>query len=87
MYQFDLIIKSREGIVYNGRALSLTSFNKKGRFDILPTHANFISLIQNKISFKTPDGNVKEIAITNALIRVRHDNVEVYLGIEAFDKN
>ena len=33
------------------KASALTSENKAGRFDILPSHANFISIIYNSIVF------------------------------------
>lgn len=86
MPQFDLTIKSREGIIFSGKVESVTSYNKKGKFDILPTHANFISLIFDKITVRTSSGETKEIAIKNALLRVRQDVVEVYVGIETFGK-
>ena len=43
--KFKLLVKSREGILYQGEVESMTSFNEKGEFDILSRHANFISLI------------------------------------------
>lgn len=32
--------------IYDGEALSVSSTNSTGKFDILPFHANFITLIQ-----------------------------------------
>lgn len=83
MFKFKLLVKSREGIVFNGEVISLTSFNTKGRFDVLPQHANFISLIKNKLIIRDTQTNIKELPISNGLMRVKGDNVEVYLGIEA----
>jgi F0F1-type ATP synthase epsilon subunit len=41
-------ITSPDRVVWQGSADSVSSTNKKGDFDILPQHANFITIIQNK---------------------------------------
>lgn len=41
-------INSPEKVIWEGRALSVTSTNSKGVFDVLPHHANFITIIENK---------------------------------------
>ena len=41
-------INSPEKVIWEGRALSVTSANSKGTFDVLPHHANFITIIENK---------------------------------------
>lgn len=33
--------------IFSGKALSISSKNSAGNFDILPSHANFITLIKN----------------------------------------
>jgi F0F1-type ATP synthase epsilon subunit len=79
--KFNLIIRSREGVVFQGAVDSVTSFNEEGIFDILALHANFISLIQKKLIIR-PEGDEKEIMIDfdTALLRVRENSAEVYLG-------
>ncbi len=88
---FHLKVSSREGIVFEGEVSSLSSYNEKGKFDILASHANFISLIKKSLTIradgsdtddKTNKGVTKEIAFDNALLRVQENKVEVYLGIE-----
>ncbi len=34
--------------IFEGEAVSLSSVNSSGKFDILPFHANFITLVQNQ---------------------------------------
>lgn len=34
--------------IYDGPAFSVSSFNSMGRFDILPMHANFITMVQKQ---------------------------------------
>lgn len=57
--------------IYDGEALSVSSTNSTGKFDILPYHANFITLIQ-----KNP-----------VILRVRKNDTgqKAELGLEVFD--
>jgi F0F1-type ATP synthase epsilon subunit len=80
--KFNLLVRSRDGVVFRGDVDSITSFNETGEFDVLPEHANFISLIQKQIVIRDLKGEVRRIEISNALMRVRENFVEVYLGVE-----
>lgn len=84
--KFHLKVASREGVVYEGNVDSVTSYNEKGKFDILASHANFISLIKKGLTIRdsavVSKEAVKEISFNTALLRVRENKVEVYLGIE-----
>lgn len=80
--KFHLLVRSREGIVYRGDVDSITSFNDEGEFDVLAGHANFISLIQNRLVIRDMEGNMRNIRVSSALMRVRENFVEVYLGVE-----
>ena len=80
---FKLKIISREGKVFDGNVESITSFNARGKFDVLASHANFISLIKKRLTFREPKlGGVRDINFETALIRVRENLVEVYVGVE-----
>lgn len=80
---FYLKVVSREGLVYEGKVESISSFNDLGKFDVLARHANFISLITKGLVIREKEeGNEKNIQFDNALIRVRENNVEVYIGVE-----
>lgn len=37
--------------IYDGEAVSISSVNSMGKFDILPYHANFITLVKKKPIF------------------------------------
>lgn len=79
---FHLKIVAKDGVLFEGDIKSLTSYNTKGRFDILAQHANFISIIFKSIKIVDPKGNSKEMTIEKALLRNRQNNTEVYLGID-----
>lgn len=80
--RFRLLVRSREGVIFEGEVKSITSYNDQGKFDVLAKHANFISLIQKKLTIIEPDEKVTEIPVDNALLRTRENKVEVYLGIQ-----
>lgn len=81
---FHLRIISREGVVFEDDASSISSYNEKGLFDILAQHANFISLLQKSMQIIDLQGQKKEITFPNALMKVTQNHVNVYLGIEWF---
>jgi len=81
--KFHLRILSREGVLFEGEVASITSYNEKGKFDVLAQHANFITLTTKGIYIReTGSEEEKVINFDNALIRVRQNNVEAYVGIE-----
>ena len=84
---FNLTVDSREAVIYKGSVKSISSFNEKGKFDILKEHANFISLIQNRLIVIGADEKRFEIPLNNALLRARGNNVEVYIGVQNLLKN
>lgn len=79
---FHLKIVAKDGILFDGDIKSLTSYNDKGKFDILALHANFISIIYKSIKIVDPKGQAKEMNIEKALLRNRQNNLEIYLGID-----
>jgi F0F1-type ATP synthase epsilon subunit len=76
-----LTVKNRDGIIFKGEIVSLTSYNEKGKFDILAKHANFISLVKKEIEYRLINKETKKIEIDNAVLKVLNDKIEIYLGI------
>lgn len=74
-------VRSREEVYYEGEAYSLTSYNNRGIFDILPQHANFISLIDKYIKITKTDGSEIKLDITNSVLHVIANKVTVYFNI------
>jgi F0F1-type ATP synthase epsilon subunit len=75
-------VRDRESVIYEGMAKSLSSQNEKGKFDILPLHANFISLLGETLIIKKEDDIEQEIPLANGVVRAVENKVEVYLGIK-----
>lgn len=69
-------------IVWEGEALSVSSENSDGPFDILPFHAHFISIILDKpIVINLLDGTTKEYNYSQSVIHVKNDKVSIYADI------
>ena len=79
-------VKTSEKVLFSGEAKSLSSTNEKGPFDILPYHANFFSIIKEKIMIIHRDNKKTEISIKdNGIMKVMENKVSIFLGIETID--
>lgn len=77
----NIIIRKRDEIVFQGLVKSISSINDKGNFDILPMHANFVSVIRDRINVVEENGESINISIIRGIIKVMENQVEIYLGI------
>lgn len=79
-----LIIKVRspESTLFDGQAKALSSVNEQGRFDVLPQHAHFITLIKELLVIYDKDDKLKTIKLDGGVMKVSDNIVDVFLGIE-----
>lgn len=75
----SVVIRSREDIIYQTEAAAVSSANERGKFDILPYHAHFISLIQEKVIIHEKNGEQREFEIGTGLMHVEENRVSIYL--------
>jgi F0F1-type ATP synthase epsilon subunit len=74
-------INSPEKIIWEGDALSVSSANASGPFDILPFHTNFISVMENKeIIIKTESG-VQKFTYPISVLYNHSNQVHIYTNI------
>ena len=66
---------------FEGKAISVSSQNQLGDFDILPQHTNFITLIYNYLTIVTPKKEIIKYNFKRGVLRVRKNKVEVFLGL------
>jgi F0F1-type ATP synthase epsilon subunit len=78
-----VMVRNTEDILFDGDVDRITSFNEIGRFDVYPMHANFISIIEKELTLYNKHEKVKEIKLERAVMKVKQDIVNIYLGIEA----
>ncbi|MCL4398036.1 hypothetical protein M1403_03380 [Patescibacteria group bacterium] len=65
--------------IFTGDIASLSSKNSSGPFDILPQHANFVTLInKDPITARLPDGSKKVFEFPQAVLRCHEGKIEVF---------
>lgn len=78
---FPILIRDKERVLYNGQALSLTTWNSKGIMDVLPGHSHLVSIIEKQLDIIKNDGNTLSVPVTKAILKVFQGEVRVYLGV------
>jgi len=74
-------INSPDKLIWEGEAFWVSSVNSQGPFDILPFHANFVSILENqKIRINTTTG-VVEYSFPHSVIYVHSNTVFIYTNI------
>lgn len=66
---------------YNDQAYSITALNNTGPFDILPKHHNFMTLLNPCELVIDRDGGPIRIRIARGIMRVKQDEVVVFLDV------
>ncbi len=67
-------------VFFEGRAKSVSSENKLGKFDVLPEHANFVSLIFNEVTIVTEKGEKINYKFKRGVLKVAENKVRIFLG-------
>lgn len=76
-------IVSPKGVLFADRAFFLSSRNVMGNFDILPRHANFITLVEGvPITIRTVQNGSKTFNFPLAIIYTKNSQVSIYTDIQ-----
>lgn len=74
----SVIARAPFEVFYEGQAESLSAENKVGRFDILPGHADFFSMLEPcTVHIVTANDSV-EFPISTGIVTVRDDEVMLF---------
>ncbi|MGM0628951.1 MAG: hypothetical protein ACQESA_00810 [Patescibacteria group bacterium] len=69
-------------VVWEGYALSISAENTNGVFDILPQHANFITILKDTpIVVKTESKTQKEFTFPRSLLYAKENEVKIYANV------
>jgi F0F1-type ATP synthase epsilon subunit len=74
-------IKSVDKAIWEGEADWVSSENSHGPFDILPMHANFISIVENKIIKIKTAQKVETFTFPHSIIYAHENKVFVYTNL------
>ncbi len=66
---------------FRGMAEAVSSQNKLGKFDILPEHTNFITLIFNNLIVHTIDKEKITYKFKRGVLETSENKVNVFLGL------
>lgn len=77
----DVVVRKRTGTVYTGQVLRISSINEVGPFDIYPHHAQFVTVIKQRLEIAKETGKPATFDLDRGILRVKANNVEIYLGI------
>ena len=64
-----LSVSNRDRRVFEGSVKALSAFNAKGPFDVLPGHANLISLIHNGLVIHKNERERQTIAYQKGVLK------------------
>ena len=80
--KLDVSVRNRSNVLFDGKVNSVTSHSGAGEFDVLPQHANFVTLIKDMIVINKGRSDEKKIEVkSGGLMNVGQDKIDVYLGI------
>lgn len=77
-----LKVITRQGVLFDAEVDSVSSVNNRGPFDVLRQHAQFITIIKDKVTIRKLDNTIQEIPVDNAVMRVKGELVQVFLGVK-----
>ncbi len=66
---------------FRGVAEAVSSQNKLGKFDILPEHTNFITLIVDDLTIYAPDKKKITYQFERGVLEISENKVNVFLGL------
>lgn len=89
MEYLSVRIDSPEKVIWEGIAISVSSKNSQGPFDILPHHASFITLVEGgPIEIATPSadgsaggGKKMKFNFDRSILFVRQNQVKIYTNL------
>lgn len=74
-------IKNKKEQLFLGDALSVTSKNDDGVFDILPFHVNFITLIYDFIVIDRNQQTERRFEMENGVLYTLGNKIDIYIGL------
>lgn len=74
-------VRGRQGLIFFGELKAVTAVNSKGLFDVLFGHANFVSMIKDKVILRRADGRIDEINVEDGVMVVEDNTVKIFMGV------
>lgn len=78
----DVTVLNTNKLLFSKKAKSVSSTNEKGRFDILPNHQDFISLINDFIEIRDLSAQKTLFKIKTAVLYLKDNRLIIFIGID-----
>lgn len=75
-------VKSPGQKLFEGTAEAVSSNNERGRFDILPFHANFISLIKDFVIIHQRNKKPLQIPMEAGIVKAYENTIKILVGVQ-----
>ena len=81
--KLSVIARAPFNVYYEGEATAVSATNKVGRFDILPGHADFFSILRSDEILIEPGGGKETVKFTinNGIMTVRDNEVLLFVDM------
>ncbi len=79
--RLSVVINSPNEVIWSGSATSVSSKNSAGTFDILPGHANFITMVQSEPITVRFNEKERVFKYENAVLSVYEGTVVIYADV------
>lgn len=83
--KLQIKVSDSEQVHFEGEADVLSSTDENGPFDLLPMHANFISIINDHLIIYKSKQVLKEVKLETGILKVADNRVSVFLGLQALE--
>ncbi|PIV01185.1 hypothetical protein COS55_02365 [Candidatus Shapirobacteria bacterium CG03_land_8_20_14_0_80_40_19] len=77
----SLTVRTRDKVLFEGEAKSVTSTNEIGVFSVLPQHANFISVIKEFLTVTKSSGEKVTFQTKTGLLKIWENEAHVFLDV------
>ena len=71
-----------KGVITKKEVAAISSVNKEGPFDVLPQHANFISIIKNELILYPTLNSPEKIPLKLGIFKFIKNEAKIYLSVE-----
>ena len=79
--ELSVKVESPASVIWEGKASAVSSVNSVGPFDILPDHANMITLVEGVPILVVTGGQERPFSFSRAVISVHENMVSIYADI------
>jgi F0F1-type ATP synthase epsilon subunit len=79
--RLHLRVHSKEGILFDGNAMAISSYNNEGPFDVLPEHAHFISIVLKEATIYKNENDKEHLIFGKGVLKIKDNMGDIFIGL------